>query len=202
MTPLFSCNRVTPPVRQDFERQCPEDRSLGFRHRDEERCPKPDTSTPEALKRLLLDVKSTACTDPKSGGVSGVLFVSVLDKLGIAEEVNKKSKLVTGMHNSELVAKGEVELAVQASHEILAVPRPIHLDAVRVSKRLRVFSCSIREPGNPGDIEIGDQHRAGLRLGHVELPPPHSSERQIGAGFPRAAASALCSAPAARTAWP
>ena len=52
-----------------------------------------------------------------------MLFVSVLDKLGIAEEVNKKSKLVTGMHNSELVAKGEVELAVQASHEILAVPR-------------------------------------------------------------------------------
>ena len=76
-----------------------------------------------------------------------MLFVSVLDKLGIAEEVNKKSKLVTGMHNSELVAKGEVELAVQASHEILAVPRyPIHLDAVRVSKRPRVFSCSIREP--------------------------------------------------------
>jgi molybdate transport system substrate-binding protein len=75
------------------------------------------------LKRLLLDVKSTAYTDPKSGGVSGVLFVSVLDKLGIAEGVNKKSKLVTGMHNSELVAKGEVELAVQASHEILAVPR-------------------------------------------------------------------------------
>ena len=76
--------------------------------------PKPDTSTAEALKRLLLDVKSTAYTDPKSRGVSGALFVSVLDELRIAEEVNKKSKSVTGVHNSELVAKGEVELAVQA----------------------------------------------------------------------------------------
>ena len=92
--------------------------------------PKPDTSTAEALKRLLLDVKSTAYTDPKSRGVSGALFVSVLDKLGIAEEVNKKSKSVTGVHNSELVAKGEVELAVQAPS----------------FKAASCFSCSVREP--------------------------------------------------------
>src|ERR1700694_112711 len=51
--------------------------------------PKPDTSTAEALKRLLLDVKGTTYTDPKSGGVSWVLFVN---KLGIAEEVHKQSK--------------------------------------------------------------------------------------------------------------
>ena len=77
--------------------------------------PKPSTSTAEALKRLLLDVKSIAYAGPKSGGVRVLLT-------GYRQEVNKKSKLVTGMHNSELVAKGQVELAVQASHEILAVP--------------------------------------------------------------------------------
>ena len=89
--------------------------------------PKPDTSTAEALKRLLLDVKGTTYTDPKSGGVSWVLFVN---KLGIAEEVNKQSKLVIGVHNSELVAKGEVELAVQAPS----------------FKAASCFSCSVREP--------------------------------------------------------
>ena len=114
--------------------------------------PKPDTSTAEALKRLLLDVKSTAYTDPKSGGGSGVLFVSVLDKLGIAEEVNKNSKLVTGMHNSELVAKGEVELAVQASHEILAVPRYTQFTSMPSEfQSALVFSAAVSaNPAIPG----------------------------------------------------
>jgi len=84
--------------------------------------PRPDTSTAEGLKRLLLDAKTIVYTDPRTGGAAGIEFVKILDQLGIADEINKKSKLVSGIHNAELVAKGEADIAVQLSHEILAVP--------------------------------------------------------------------------------
>jgi molybdate transport system substrate-binding protein len=84
--------------------------------------PKPDTSTAEDLKNLLLGTMKIVYTDPTTGGAAGVRFVEILNKLGIANEINKKSKLVSGIHNAELVAKGEADIAVQLSHEILAVP--------------------------------------------------------------------------------
>jgi molybdate transport system substrate-binding protein len=83
--------------------------------------PPPDAATPEALKRLLLSVASVVYTDPKTGGASGVLFARIIEALGIADAVNAKSKLVAGIRNAELVASGEIELAVQLSHEIHAV---------------------------------------------------------------------------------
>jgi len=46
----------------------------------------------------------------------------MIERLGIADEVNKKSKLVAGQLNAMFVAKGEAELAVQLSSEIRAVP--------------------------------------------------------------------------------
>ena len=84
--------------------------------------PKPDTGTAEGLKSLLLSAKTIVYTDPATGGASGVRFVEILNKLGIADEINGKSKLVSGIHNAELVAKGAADIAVQLSHEILAVP--------------------------------------------------------------------------------
>ena len=84
--------------------------------------PKPDTSTNEATKRTLLAVQSIVYTDPKTGGIAGVLFARMIERLGIADEVNKKSKLVAGQLNATFVAKGEAELAVQLSSEIREVP--------------------------------------------------------------------------------
>jgi molybdate transport system substrate-binding protein len=84
--------------------------------------PKPDTSTNEALKRTLLAAKSIVYTDPKTGGISGVLFARMIERLGIADEVNKKSKVVASQLNASFVVKGEADLAVQLANEILAVP--------------------------------------------------------------------------------
>jgi molybdate transport system substrate-binding protein len=84
--------------------------------------PKPDTSSNDAAKRTLLAAKSIVYTDPKTGGIAGVLFARMIDRLGIADEVNKKSKLVAGVLNATFVAKGEADLAVQLSSEIHAVP--------------------------------------------------------------------------------
>ncbi len=53
----------------------------------------PDISTPEAFKQALLNAKSVAYTDPKAGGSSGTMFATLLEKLGIAGEIGKKSVL-------------------------------------------------------------------------------------------------------------
>ena len=84
--------------------------------------PTPDTSTNEATKRTLLDVKSIVYTDPNTGGIAGVLFARMIERLGIADQVNRKSKLVAGQLNATFVANGEAELAVQLSSEIREVP--------------------------------------------------------------------------------
>jgi molybdate transport system substrate-binding protein len=84
--------------------------------------PRPDVSTPEALKRTLLAAKTVLITDPASGGISGVHVMEVLDKLGIADEM--KGKLVPqagGAFHAERVVRGEADLAAQAEHEIRCV---------------------------------------------------------------------------------
>jgi molybdate transport system substrate-binding protein len=84
--------------------------------------PKPDISTPEALKRTLLAAKSVVYTDPALGSPSGTHFAKVLERLGIANEMKAKSRLHDGTSfNAELVAKGEMEIAIQQISEILPV---------------------------------------------------------------------------------
>ncbi len=74
--------------------------------------PKPDISTPAAVKKTLLDAKSISSVDPQQGSVGGIAQ-AVLDKLGISDEVKPKFKWVKGGDVvQELVAKGEVEIAL------------------------------------------------------------------------------------------
>jgi molybdate transport system substrate-binding protein len=80
----------------------------------------------------LRTAKSIVYTDPKTGGIAGVLFAHMIERLGIADEISKKSKLVAGALNAPFVVKGEADLAVQLSSEILAVPgRAVHTNAPR-----------------------------------------------------------------------
>src|SRR6266487_4655372 len=84
--------------------------------------PKPDTSSSDTLKETLLSANSIVYTDPKTGDISGVLFARLIERLGIADEVNKNSKLVDGSLNATFLLRGEADLAVQLANEILAVP--------------------------------------------------------------------------------
>jgi len=84
--------------------------------------PKPDISTPDKLMAALLATKSISYADPARGGASGVYFAKVLDKLGIADQMKAKTKLVPGAESGELVAKGEVDMAVAQASEIAAIP--------------------------------------------------------------------------------
>jgi molybdate transport system substrate-binding protein len=85
--------------------------------------PGPDTSSAHGLKHALLAARSILITDPATGGISGVHFMHVLERLGLVDEM--QGKLVPsrgGGHHAERVARGEADLAVQAEHEIRCVP--------------------------------------------------------------------------------
>jgi molybdate transport system substrate-binding protein len=75
--------------------------------------PKPDISTPEAVKRMLLSAKSISYPDPSGGAAAGVSFVDTLKRLGIADQVQSKVKLGSGGADAMVkVAKGEVEIGL------------------------------------------------------------------------------------------
>jgi len=80
---------------------------------------KPDVSTSDAFKRTLLNAKSIAYAKE---GASGVLFAATIQRLGIAGDLQSKSRLTaTGEAVSDAVVKGEVELGVLPLSEILPV---------------------------------------------------------------------------------
>jgi molybdate transport system substrate-binding protein len=82
--------------------------------------PKPDISTPAAVKKTLLAAKSIVIVDPAQGTLGGEAMES-LKKLGLIDQVKPKLKTVEGSQEAEaMVAKGEVELFIgpQASDKL------------------------------------------------------------------------------------
>jgi molybdate transport system substrate-binding protein len=75
--------------------------------------PKPDISTPEAVKRMLLGARSVAYPDPSGGAAAGVSFDETLRALGISEAMQPKLRHAQGGAGAmALVAKGEVEIGL------------------------------------------------------------------------------------------
>jgi molybdate transport system substrate-binding protein len=83
--------------------------------------PLPEIRTVESLKHALVEAKSVAYIDPKSGGSSGIYFDGLLERLGIAGDVRPKARLKAGGQVAELVASGEADLAVHQISEIVPV---------------------------------------------------------------------------------
>ena len=84
---------------------------------------KPDISTVDAVKKLLLSVKSFSYPDPAGGAAAGVAFTKTLQQLGIADAVKSKIHLARGGAAAmEAVAKGEVEIGLTFYSEILTEP--------------------------------------------------------------------------------
>lgn len=84
--------------------------------------PKPDVSTPEALKRTLLAAKSITYGNPADGGASAIHFVKVIDRLGIANELKPKTTYAkAGADVGVVVASGRAELGVNQWQVVMPV---------------------------------------------------------------------------------
>jgi molybdate transport system substrate-binding protein len=87
--------------------------------------PRPDVSTPEALKRALLAARSVAHAAPASGSITAAHIMGVFERLGIAAEVTPKVKLAAGGPDgrvSVLVSSGVAEIALQQVSELMSNP--------------------------------------------------------------------------------
>jgi molybdate transport system substrate-binding protein len=80
---------------------------------------KPDIGSPDALKHALMAAKSVAHSKT---GTSGIYFLTVLARLGIAEAMQGKIVIPdAGTPVGEVVASGAAELGVQQLSELLPV---------------------------------------------------------------------------------
>ena len=115
--------------------------------------PKPDISSPDALKRTLVAAKSITYSNPADGGASAIHFVKVLDRLGIADEIKAKTIYAKpGNDAAVLVSEGKAELGVNQLQVLITVagvdiagPLPGDLQATTV------FSASILPGTRNGD---------------------------------------------------
>ncbi|MFZ1003493.1 MAG: substrate-binding domain-containing protein, partial [Pseudolabrys sp.] len=66
-----------------------------------------------------LNARSVAYTDPKAGGSGGIMFSALLEKLGIAEAINKKAVLGKSGHDvTTSIAEGRAEIGTTFISEV------------------------------------------------------------------------------------
>jgi molybdate transport system substrate-binding protein len=81
--------------------------------------PKPDVSTVDAFKQAMLAARAVAYS---KAGASGILFGKVIERLGIASEVNGRAVVIPMGFTGEKVVSGEADLAIQQVSELMSVP--------------------------------------------------------------------------------
>src|SRR5262245_18324973 len=85
--------------------------------------PRPDVSTPEAVRAMLLAARSIVHPDPQGGGFTGAHIARMFVELGIAEAVKPNVRLLFAIGGGvDAVAKGEAEIGLFNISEILPVP--------------------------------------------------------------------------------
>jgi len=132
---------------------------------------KPDTSSAEAFKRALLGAATIAITDPSSSGVTSVYFMDVLKRLGIADKIEPKLRLTKDVSNSELVARGEAEMAVELAHEIHAVAGVEFVPFPPDFQRGIVFAAGVStEAPRSADVQAGVKSLIAFLSGPAAAP--------------------------------
>jgi len=113
--------------------------------------PRPDVSSIDALRRTLLQAESIAY----SASVSGqYLTTELCQRLGIADEVLAKSRLIGGGERAgAVVARGEAEIAFQQMSELLPVPGIAHITPLPPElQKVSVFSAGVAASTRDADL--------------------------------------------------
>jgi molybdate transport system substrate-binding protein len=88
--------------------------------------PKPDISSVEAFKRALILARSVGYVNPALGSSSGIYVAGMLERLGIAQDLKSKIKLVTVAGDIDGVfqgvANGDIEMQIGQISEIAIAP--------------------------------------------------------------------------------
>ncbi len=107
----------------------------------------PDIATEDALRTALLGAGSIAYSRL---GASGIFFAQLIDRLGIAEEINARATIVPQGFTAERLVSGEADLAVQQISELKQVagveivgPVPLHLQQPAVFSAGRLTSSRL-----------------------------------------------------------
>jgi molybdate transport system substrate-binding protein len=77
----------------------------------------PDISTEPALRATLLGARVAYSRI----GASGIFFAQLIERMGIASEVNAKARIVPSGFTAERLVSGEADLAVQQISELKQV---------------------------------------------------------------------------------
>jgi molybdate transport system substrate-binding protein len=96
----------------------------------------PDIATEAALRAALLGARAVAYSRI---GASGILFAQLIERMGIATEINAHAVIIPSGFTAEELARGEADLAVQQISELKQVadvevvgPIPHHLQTPAV----------------------------------------------------------------------
>jgi molybdate transport system substrate-binding protein len=96
----------------------------------------PATSTESALRATLLGARSVAYSGL---GASGIFFAQLIERMGIASEINARARIIPQGFTAERLVSGEADLAVQQISELKLVagieivgPIPLHLQSPAV----------------------------------------------------------------------
>jgi molybdate transport system substrate-binding protein len=81
--------------------------------------PKPDFSTVEAFKRSLLNAKAIATSGE---GSSGRYVASLIERLGIAEQVKPKIRSGAAGASAQMLSRGEVDFVVSGLPPLIGTP--------------------------------------------------------------------------------
>jgi molybdate transport system substrate-binding protein len=93
----------------------------------------PDIATESGLRKTLLGARSVAYSRI---GASGIFFAQLIERMGIASEINGRAVIIPSGFTAERLVTGEADIAVQQVSELKLVsgievvgPIPLHLQS-------------------------------------------------------------------------
>ena len=113
---------------------------------------RPDISSEAALRETLLGARAVAYSQL---GASGILFAQLIERLGIAAEINARAIIIPQGFTAEKLLTGEADLAVQQISELKQVtgidvigPIPHALQTPAVFSAGRMAGSKLSEQGD------------------------------------------------------